>query len=125
MRTSLFALKSELTGRERMREKQRYLIFKWKARPEHKDFESLIEKDLTRKLGDFGMALCGPRFKISKINDKGFVVKLRIEACKSVLGILNTYKSFKLVHISGSARLARRAIGKKFEGVAPNDLTIW
>ena len=110
-----------------MREKQRFLIYKWKYAPKinFSEFESIMEKDLNRQLGDFGLATCGPRFKLFAISTKGFVVKVRIEAHRLVADILQTFKTFQLVHISGSAGLARKAIGKKFKDVAQGDLTVW
>ena len=111
-----------------MREKQRYLIYKWRKRsklPSNVELEDLLVKETARLFGDFGASLCGPRFRVFQLGDEGIAVKVRFEAQKHVAHVIRDFKTLHLLHVAGSATLAKKAVAKKMPSVSVNDSGIW
>ena len=98
-----------------MREKQRFLVYRWKkqAKLSGNELEELVYKEVGRLYGDFGQSLCGPRYKLFALGAEGVVIKVRIEATKQILQVVKDFKSLQLVHIAGSATLTKKAVKKK------------
>ena len=73
--------------------------------------------------GDFGVAVCGPRFRVFQINNQGMAIKARFEAREQILTVIKKIKQLELVHISGSAALAKKAIIKKLTSIKEIDIS--
>jgi RNase P/RNase MRP subunit POP5 len=110
-----------------MREKERYLLFEWRKKKEPlvlSQVQDVIAKELLRQQGEFGIALCGPRFRIFALRDKGICIRMRREGQEVVASCMRGLNSFKQVHVAGSAAQASRASKRKFpqERFADEDL---
>lgn len=103
------------------------MVYRWKKTQKMPatELEDLAHKEIQREFGDFGEALCGPRFRVFGLGDSGVVVKVRFEAQKHVLVVFKEFNSLQLVHIAGSAELARKAIRKKLPRVVVSDTGLW
>ena len=108
-----------------MRDKLRFLVFRHRvSKDKAKTFSSsqiqdLIQKEIIRLHGDFGLALCGPRLRIYYfgISTNGLVIRVRREAADMISSVMKTFRAFTQIHVAGSTRLAQKAIKRHF----PND----
>lgn len=103
-------------------------MVKWKdgkAKVTSRQFYEALTKQMVRKFGDFGLAVCGPRFRVEPILLEGLLIVVRREAQEYLRRILSDeFTALKTVHISGSLSLAKRAIARKFPKCQQSDLDV-
>lgn len=105
-----------------MRDKQRYMIYIRDPSINKStlggggggggvQMERRLNKEIRARFGDLGVASLGTKFRLFQLNDNVLVVRTRVETIHDVAEC--DVGPWTLIHVAGSASLAKKAIKTK------------